>query len=617
VRPALFTITCTTCHVRLAVRSAEVIGAILACPKCGCMVPVVPPEGWQPPKLPDKPAEQSQAVQSQPGEGQGEGSSSQSIASTNTSAVGVKGIFPRLFHSWYPMVAIPAVAAAIVIVVWLTMFSKSGVDNSAAPAVKQSATAPVADATVNSERKDENPPATEQPATIDKNKTTAAVAINPNNKADAKPGAENSTESKPQPDSESSDTKIPEAKTPEVKTPEATTSETESPPNKQEQKSSPQDIGTSKLVKLVAPEQLDPQSRLGDVIANIEFRDMPFARAIGLAAALSGLPITIDPDAMALLQVSPRDPITLRLTNTTVEEILREIVAKRGMVFVAEDGQIVVTSPADQNEKLRRLRYTVSDLTDNDKATTDHFAKLLQKLISPDSWQAAGGQGTMETEQTALIVTQTGAVHDQILVFCEKLRNARGRPLKSKLDPKRFQLATRLQQAESALNREVTANFHEPATLMEILAYLAQQAEVDILVDRQALGNAGLSDKSELSFVVENQPLAVALNDLLNPLKLGYRPIDAHTLQVTTQSSLDARLELEFYPVGKILSKEVAASDLIEQIKTKISPASWTNAGSSAAIYFDPPSSTLIVLQSPPVQAAIQVFLNKIPQNQK
>ncbi len=90
---------------------------------------------------------------------------------------------------------------------------------------------------------------------------------------------------------------------------------------------------------------------------------------------------------------------------------------------------------------------------------------------------------------------------------------------------------------------------------MDILAYLGQQAEIDILVDRQALGAAGLSDKSEISFTVDNRPLTVALNDLLAPLKSAYRPIDARTLQVMTQSALAARLEIEFYPVGKMLGK--------------------------------------------------------------
>jgi len=623
VQQALFTITCPTCRVRLAVRSAEAVGAILECPKCGCMVPVTPPDGWQPPKPPETPTVQpspERTSQSPPSSGptakppvsQPESGTAASAAGSDSTldsgSLCAEGKPFRLWHSWQIIAAAPIAAAAIGVVVWLTMFSGIALNSSVRPAVGQS---------------NDNPP----------DKPVAKPAAENSAEAKSLPGPETSQSKTPElkekepeqnpTETKTSEPKTPEPKTAEVNTPEATAAageknppaEAESRQNKQNKEPPAPVMGTSKLVKLLAPEAIDVQSRLAEVIPGIELREMPFARAIGLLTALSGLPITIDPDAVARLQVSLRDPITIRLTGATLEEILQEIVAKRGMAYTAEDGQVVVTGPADQREKLRRIRYTVSDLTDNDKAAADRLAALVQKLISPQSWQAAGGEGTVETEKTALIVTQTAAVHDRILVFCEKLRNARGRPLKSNRDPKRFDLTTRHQQAASPLNRPITANFHEPATLVDILAYLGRQAEIDILLDRQALGAAGMSDMSEISFAVDNRPLAAALDELLLPLKLGYRPIDAHTLQVTTQSALDARLDLEFYPVGKILGKELAASDLIEQIKTAVSPASWIDAGSLSAIYFDQSSASLIVLQSPPIQAAIQAFLTKRQQD--
>jgi DNA-directed RNA polymerase subunit RPC12/RpoP len=44
----LFSVTCTTCKSRLKVREERAVGQILACPKCGGMVMVKPPAGWQP-----------------------------------------------------------------------------------------------------------------------------------------------------------------------------------------------------------------------------------------------------------------------------------------------------------------------------------------------------------------------------------------------------------------------------------------------------------------------------------------------------------------------------------------------------------------------------------------
>lgn len=43
----LFTIQCTTCQARLKVKDESAIGDIVACPKCGSMVQIVPPVGWQ------------------------------------------------------------------------------------------------------------------------------------------------------------------------------------------------------------------------------------------------------------------------------------------------------------------------------------------------------------------------------------------------------------------------------------------------------------------------------------------------------------------------------------------------------------------------------------------
>ena len=48
MKKPIFSITCTTCQAKLAVRSEAAIGAILECPKCQSMVQVVPPEGWTP-----------------------------------------------------------------------------------------------------------------------------------------------------------------------------------------------------------------------------------------------------------------------------------------------------------------------------------------------------------------------------------------------------------------------------------------------------------------------------------------------------------------------------------------------------------------------------------------
>lgn len=46
VEKPLFGITCTTCRARLAVRSENIVGTIVECPRCQSMVYVDPPPEW-------------------------------------------------------------------------------------------------------------------------------------------------------------------------------------------------------------------------------------------------------------------------------------------------------------------------------------------------------------------------------------------------------------------------------------------------------------------------------------------------------------------------------------------------------------------------------------------
>ncbi len=362
-------------------------------------------------------------------------------------------------------------------------------------------------------------------------------------------------------------------------------------------------------VKKLPPPQVDVAARLADPLPGIELTDVPLATAIDLLAAMSTAPITLSPDALWQLGVAPQDRIALRLSSTTVGKALTAAAAQRGLAVVVDGGQVLVTTPAEYRETLRKVRYTVSDLTGDDKAAVAELAAMVRKLVAPESWQATGGRGTIEPDQGVLIVLQTGEVHQQVLVFCERLRAARQKPLRSHDKPERFTLATHADQARELLDRPVTVNFHEPAPLARILAFLAEATDSTILVDRAALSAAETSDHVEATLTVEKRGLGQALAELLRPLGLSYRTIGPGLIQVTTPEAADERLELEFYPIKPWLERGISGQRLAEQLKGRVAPATWNDVGGLAEICFDSPSGCLIVLQSQPAQAAIQRLL--------
>jgi hypothetical protein len=365
------------------------------------------------------------------------------------------------------------------------------------------------------------------------------------------------------------------------------------------------------VAKPQAAADADVQARLAMPIPKIELPEMPLADAVALLAGMANVPVGFDPDAMQERGATLRDRVGLSLTGTTVGQALEAIASSRKLACVVQGGRVLVTSPADHREALRVVRYTVDDLTGKDVRATTELAGMVQKLVAPDAWQASGASGTIAAEEGALLVNQTGSVHFQVLVFCEKLRTARGKPVRSRLSPGLFTLATRADRAGAMLGHLVTVNFRQPTPLAEILVHLRQSSGAEILVDGPALAAAGTSASAKTTLAAERQPLAAALGQALGPLGLGWRVVGPETIQVTTRQAVAARLELEFYPVGSLLARQEPHA-LIERLKGRVPGASWNGGGGSGVVLFDPPSQALLILQTQPLQIAVEAALKEM-----
>ena len=143
--------------------------------------------------------------------------------------------------------------------------------------------------------------------------------------------------------------------------------------------------------------------------------------------------------------------------------------------------------------------------------------------------------------------------------------------------------------------------------LGSILAQLKPPGS-EILVNCPALEAAGISANAAGKFRAEKLPLDEALRQLLEPLDLSWRAVGPNALQITSQKALAARMEVEFYPAGKLLGGK-SPDLLIERIKSALPNAAWSPAAGGGAICFDPLSHCLIVLQSQPAQRAIEDLL--------
>ncbi len=586
---AIFSITCTTCRARLAVRSEVAIGTILECPKCESMVHIVPPEGWRP--------AQSSGQEPLPTDSAAPPPLNHVSETPLTLELdpAANSLLDRLFQHLWILGGSAFVAVAVVVWGLWSLPAPSGPPPESAALTSERPATAVAGNNI------EQPSSPPEPQSRD--------VHSPDNIADDAAADEN-TSGPPSLEPPTSTTAPPSVPS----SPSATKPSTKSAPlfPPAAENAAEEDLPPIEIKKL-PPAPVDVAARLADPLVEIELNNVPLIGVMDLLSSMSTVPITLDADVLAQLGVAPRDRVALRLGSTTIGDALRTAAAERGLSVAIDGGGLIVTAPADYRETPRKIRYTVSDLAGEDQAALEKLATMIRNLVAPQTWRGNGGEGSIEPEGNALLVVQTGDVHRRILIFCEKLRNARGLPLRSREDPRLFALTTRADRARKTLDRPATVNFHEPAPLARILAYLSQATGVDILVDRASLALADTSDQVEATLTARKQRLGEALTALLRPLGLTYRIVGDELIQVTTEEAAEERLELEFHPISPWLDRGIQAERLAEQLKARVAPVSWSDVGGLADIYFDAPSSCLIVLQSQPAQEAIQRLLATPP----
>jgi len=401
----------------------------------------------------------------------------------------------------------------------------------------------------------------------------------------------------------------PEAKPAEKPATQPAAKPAEKPPEKPAQKTAA--MPASKPIAPPKPgvSEVDLPTRLAAVIPEISYTDVPLGDLLPVVEMVCGVSITLDLDAMSRLGVTLTDKVRLQQSAKTVRELLEALAATRGLIVTQVNGCVVLTSPEAERHKLKTIPYSVSDIVGTAPKDIAAFGSLVRLLVAPASWRSAGGLGTLKPSGDALVVEQTDPVHGQIIDFCERLRAARGLPLRSRFNSDKFSLTPRSQRAAAALSRPVTLSFFQPTPLSTMLDALEKAGPLKIVVDWAALNTDSLAIQVKGTLKASGLPLAEALDALLQPLGLGYRVVDANLLQVSSQKALAERLELEFYPVREFVAAGQTGPGLVDKIKRQVTAPAWSPAG-PAEIQFDQLSSTLIVLQSQPAQRTIARLLD-------
>jgi hypothetical protein len=314
------------------------------------------------------------------------------------------------------------------------------------------------------------------------------------------------------------------------------------------------------------PREVNVAERLQDPVAALDIPGMPLVAFTHFVTGLSTIPISLDPDALALLRIKPDRPVAVKVTDEDVGGILDAALEPLGLGYVAVNGQLLVTRARPADGQLRRVRHPVGDLVGDSAERLDQLADWIITMIEPDSWDAQGGPGVLQAELPDLLIRHQDTVLMRVLLFCERLRAARGLPPTTQLDPELIRLELLFRRADPLLEKPVRIPYDEPVLMLQILQRITRETGMQILIDWQSLGQMGWSPAAETVLSADGVALGEALTEMLRPMDLTYRVIDATTVQITSPDADKARWDIEFHPVELLLDDASESGLLMDRL---------------------------------------------------
>ncbi len=684
----LFSISCETCTARLNVKQEAAIGQVLACPKCGSMVHIEPPEGWEPPAaaplppLPTRPRDvnDSQATLSS------EFDDLDSVLA-RTRSVANPAARTRTKPAPRPQAAAPvaedgpvmpdaswtsdaakgrskAVAwtagivgvclLALVLVTWLVTQMIGG---GAEPETPEQVAQVDSDKTANPDEVDDKnselentgndadakQPTDPEAADTDKGKE-ADVAVPPLDPGE--PGNDDAAENPPESD-KSGDPATPEEDTSDAPDdPPIDVDAALDNPGAMEVSSAtgndslvegmgemrdllfepgvnlndlrdfstdPQDnlIGIGKVyVPRPDPLDIDPVAALDEMFPGIAYTEIPLVGFIRNFNRLTRIPIQLDTDSVIAGQLDPHASITVTVENSTAKDFLQAALDTHDLVWQwNDDSQVIVVLPQGHDE-LSRHEFPVDPALASNEEQASEIIELVKRVIQPESWNTADGEGSISIADGKCVVEQTGKTARQVEMLLQLLNAA----AKIKDDPDsaelQAQLATLYSRNEALGTSESAWEDIQLDVMSRVLDQIARHDGVTVLVNWNELLQHGWNPNTQVPWKSRDQKIEKTLMELTSSMGIGWRMLDEGTLEITSRQQLWNGTRIEVYPCHRQLARNYTPEQIIRFLQSGIAgdlpKQAWTR------VEFLPRLGCIVTLLPDPLHIRAEKILNQL-----
>ncbi len=380
----------------------------------------------------------------------------------------------------------------------------------------------------------------------------------------------------------------------------------------------------------IDPSVVDPFDELREKLAlpvTVGWDRVPLETAARELGEQCGITIRLDRDRLTEEVVSPSQPVSLQVQGVRARSVLRLLLDDVGAGYVWQDGGLTITSRDAADTQLVERLYATADVTRDAQFGEEQLAEVFQEVVKPDSWEDAGGSGTIDVRPGALLIKQTSRLHEEIDDLLAELRSqanacSRHTPCAVPCDCCDRHSSPATVAIYQALDARVTVDINRPGPT--VLRELAGQHKINVVAQWSKLQNDFSFAEPFESRVPRPEAGPVVLTDVTWRVALDVL-LDLHGLDwtvhddvllVTSREEADSALSVRAYSIPEIDLQRATwlqlpgifnlgnyyppssywTNEFLDELTSLIRPASWSDAGGPAS--FRGFSQALIVSQS-------------------
>lgn len=158
---------------------------------------------------------------------------------------------------------------------------------------------------------------------------------------------------------------------------------------------------------------------------SVDFQGTALIQVLEEMSDTTGLPILLDKVELGVVGIDPEAPVTLKGTEITVREVLRRLFksienADAGLAYTVHEGSIEITSreAADSDPAIRY--YDLAYVLPND-SHLQSVINAIEQSIAAESWMSAGGNYTISSVGSMLIIACDEPSHQKIELMLSRI----------------------------------------------------------------------------------------------------------------------------------------------------------------------------------------------------